>query len=73
MIDLPLLMDKHEQIVAEHRMALLDISSYPHIAEDGDREQVFERLRAPLMRGEEDDDKFDAEGFAALRARLTGG
>lgn len=68
MVDLPLLIHKKTQKVAEERLVALQIALAPNMKEEGLR-QFMDRLRAPLEH-DDADDEFDAKALAKLRGRL---
>lgn len=72
MVDLPFLMFKKEQVEAQHLLSLLDVFSIPQMTDEHKAQEIYDRIRAPLITDVGDNDSFDAAGLAALRNRLTG-
>lgn len=72
MIDLPMLLFKKTQQIAEERMALLNIALAPNMKEESFKTFV-NQLSRPLMQEDQSPDELDKEGLQALRNRLGKG
>ncbi|MET3846877.1 hypothetical protein [Paenibacillus sp. OAE614] len=71
MVDLPSLLQKKAQQIAEDRLAQLQISIAPNMEEKAFKELV-ENFARPLETDQADDEEFDGAALAALRLRIEG-
>ncbi|WFR64310.1 hypothetical protein P9222_09125 [Paenibacillus amylolyticus] len=70
-LDLPMLLFRQTQKIAEERLAQLHIVMGPNMTEESFKGLV-EMLGWPLQEGQEKKEEFDAAGLRSLRARLEG-
>lgn len=70
-LDLPMLLFRQTQKIAEDRMAQLHIAMGPNMTEESFKGLV-EMLGWPLQEQQENKDEFDAHALRALRERIGG-